>query len=59
MKRILLAFTFAAGVIGTAQAQSASFGVKAGASLTNFTGKSADGAKNKFGFNGGFIEVVG
>ena len=29
--------------------------MKAGASLTNYTGKGADGAEYKFGFNGGFV----
>lgn len=55
MKNTLLALALTVGVAGAAQAQSASFGVKAGASLTNFTGKNTDGAKNKFGFNGGLV----
>lgn len=47
------------GLTGAAQAQSARFGIKAGASLTNFTGKGADGADYKFGFNGGFLANFG
>lgn len=47
------------GLTGAAQAQSARFGIKAGASLTNFTGKGADRADYKFGFNGGFLANFG
>lgn len=55
MKKTFLALALTLGVAGAAQAQSARFGVKAGASLTSFTGKDSDGAKNKFGFNGGVM----
>ena len=57
MKKIILSMALIAGATAAANAQSASFGIKAGASLTNFTGKGTDGKdlKNKFGFNGGFI----
>jgi hypothetical protein len=44
-----------AGVSIAAQAQSATFGVKAGASLTNVTGDNTGNAKNIFGFHGGLI----
>ena len=55
MKKTFLAIALLLGVADAAQAQSAHFGVKAGASLTNYTGKGADGAEYKFGFNGGFV----
>jgi hypothetical protein len=55
MKKAFLALALTLGVAGAAQAQSVRFGVKAGASLTTFTGADADGAKNKFGFNGGAL----
>jgi hypothetical protein len=55
MKKAFLALALTLGVASAAQAQSARFGVKAGASLTSFTGDNADGAKNKFGFNGGVM----
>lgn len=55
MKKTLLALFFAVGVTGAAQAQSARFGVKAGASLTNVTGKDVSGTAYKFGFNGGVM----
>jgi hypothetical protein len=38
-----------------ARAQSAHFGVKASASLTNYTGKGVDRADNKSGFHGGLV----
>lgn len=55
MKKTFLALALSLGVAGAAQAQSAHFGIKAGASLTNFTGKGAGTNDYKFGFNGGFI----
>ncbi|WP_223648674.1 porin family protein [Hymenobacter psoromatis] len=55
MKKVFLLLGLAVGLAGTAQAQSAHFGIKAGASLTNFTGKGSDGADYKFGFNGGLV----
>ena len=55
MKKGLLVLGLALGITGAAQAQSARFGLKAGASLTNYTGKGTDGADYKLGFNGGFI----
>jgi hypothetical protein len=55
MRKSFLAIALALGAAGTAQAQSARFGVKAGASLTNVTGKDVSGAAYKFGFNGGIM----
>jgi hypothetical protein len=55
MKKTFLALALSLGVAGAAQAQSAHFGVKAGASLTNYTGKGAGDNDYKFGFNGGFL----
>ncbi|QKG57230.1 PorT family protein [Hymenobacter sp. BRD128] len=54
MKKTFLALVLAVGAAGAAQAQSARFGVKAGASLTNVT-NSGDQAAYKFGFNGGVM----
>ncbi len=59
MKRSFLLLGLALGLTGAAQAQTARFGIKAGASLTNFTGKGSDGADYKFGFNGGFLANFG
>lgn len=61
MKKIILSLALITGTAVAANAQSASFGIKAGASLTNFTGKGTDGvdSKNKFGFNGGFVANFG
>lgn len=55
MKKTYLALALMLGVASAAQAQSATFGIKAGASLTNYTGKGADGADYKFGFHGGLV----
>lgn len=55
MKKTFLSLALALGVASAAQAQSATFGIKAGGSLTNYTGKGSDGANYKFGFHGGFI----
>jgi hypothetical protein len=55
MKKIILSLGLLAGISATAQAQ-ATFGVKAGASLTNFVGDNvSDNAKNKVGFVGGLV----
>jgi hypothetical protein len=59
MKKAFLALALTLGVAGAAQAQSARFGVKAGASLTNVTGDAAADTKNKFGFNGGVMANFG
>jgi len=58
MKKTFLALALTLGVAGAAQAQSARFGVKAGASLTSYTGKDVS-ADNKFGFNGGLVANFG
>lgn len=55
MKNTFLFAALALGIAGTAQAQSVSFGVKAGASLTNSTGDGASNAKNIVGFHGGLV----
>jgi len=57
MKKILLSGALLAATAGIAHAQSPSFGIKAGASLTNAVGSATTGAnyKNKFGFHGGFV----
>jgi hypothetical protein len=58
MKKILLSGALLAATAGIAHAQSPSFGIKAGASLTNITGSYTTGGadfKNKFGFHGGFV----
>lgn len=54
MKKILLSSALLALAATAAQAQSATFGIKAGASLTNAVGGTSD-FKNKFGFHGGFV----
>ncbi|OGX88957.1 porin family protein [Hymenobacter coccineus] len=57
MKKTLLATALLAVTAAAAQAQSPSFGIKAGASLTNMVGDGTTGFdyKNKFGFHGGFV----
>jgi hypothetical protein len=60
MKKLILSLGLLAGVSVAAQAQTGiRFGLKAGASLTNFTGKDVEGAANKFGFNGGVVANFG
>jgi hypothetical protein len=53
MKKIILSLGLLAGISATAQAQ-ATFGLKAGASLTSLTGDT-DGLESKFGFHGGLV----
>jgi hypothetical protein len=53
MQKIIFSLLLAASAATAAQAQIASFGVKAGASLTNFTGSGVGSTKNLFGFHGG------
>ncbi len=53
MKKTLCATVLLAVAATAAQAQSPSFGIKAGASLTNFADRGS--FKNKLGFNGGFV----
>jgi hypothetical protein len=57
MKKFLLSTALLAATATAAHAQSPSFGIKAGASLTNAVGDGATGFdfKNKFGFHGGFV----
>jgi hypothetical protein len=55
MKKVILSLGLLAGISATAQAQ-ATFGVKAGATLTNFTGDDvSDDSDNKFGFLAGVV----
>ncbi|AMJ67617.1 hypothetical protein AXW84_20995 [Hymenobacter sp. PAMC 26628] len=57
MKKTILFTVLLAVTAAAAHAQSPSFGIKAGASLTNVVGSSTMGfdIKNKLGFHGGFI----
>ena len=57
MKKVLLSTALLAVTATAAQAQSPSFGIKAGASLTTAVGNGTTGfdIKNKLGFHGGFI----
>ena len=60
MKRILLSFFVLTGGFGTAYAQSARFGIKAGGSLTSFLGKDVKAsASGKLGFHGGVVANLG
>ncbi len=59
MHKKLILILVAAGLAGTAHAQSIKYGVKAGASLTNVTGSDAGDFGNKFGFNGGVLANFG
>jgi carbohydrate-selective porin OprB len=58
MKSLFLTLGLALGVAGAAQAQSVHFGIKAGASLTNYTGKGNDSTKYKAGFHGGLFANI-
>lgn len=59
MKKFILVLLGAAGLATAGYAQGARFGVKAGASLTDFSGKDADGYDSKVGFHGGAIAELG
>lgn len=59
MKKLFLSIGLLAGISGAAQAQTIKYGVKAGASLTSFTGDDAKDAKYKFGFHGGVLANFG
>jgi hypothetical protein len=59
MKKVVLSLGLLAGISFASQAQSIKYGVKAGASLTSFSGEDSDGAKSKFGFNGGVVANFG
>ncbi|GAB3635165.1 porin family protein [Hymenobacter arcticus] len=54
MKKTLLSTALLAMAASAAHAQSPSFGIKAGVSLTNAVGSGYD-FKNKIGFHGGFV----
>lgn len=58
MKKVILSLGLLAGISATAQAQ-ISFGVKAGASLTNFTGDDTSDLKSKIGAHGGLVAKFG
>lgn len=56
MKNKLFLYSLLIGSASVAHAQAPSFGLKAGASLTNVTGDGVgSGAKNLFGFHGGLV----
>jgi hypothetical protein len=55
MQKVLLSLGLLASVSFAAQAQSISYGVKAGASLTSYTGKNTGDLKNVVGFHGGLV----
>ncbi|MGI4887249.1 MAG: porin family protein [Janthinobacterium lividum] len=57
MKKLLLSTALLAVTAAAAHAQGVSFGIKAGASLTNIVGSGTTGFdfKNKFGFHGGLV----
>jgi len=55
MKKSLLLLSVLAGSATLANAQTTSFGIKAGASLTNLTGDGVSDTKNLFGFHGGLV----
>ena len=56
MKKTLFLLSLLTGSVSLANAQTASFGLKAGASLTNFTGDGVGSStKNLFGFHGGLF----
>ncbi|UOQ97520.1 PorT family protein [Hymenobacter sp. 5317J-9] len=54
MKKVILSLALVAGISATASAQ-ATFGVKAGASLTTLGGPDASGFSNKVGLNAGVL----
>ncbi|MBC8085471.1 MAG: PorT family protein [Hymenobacter sp.] len=57
MKKVFLPL-FLLGLAGTARAQDVSLGLKAGGSLTTFSGDDAEGEDQKFGFHaGGFATL--
>ncbi|MCA8832120.1 porin family protein [Hymenobacter pini] len=59
MQKAVLSFLMIVGVGGVAHAQrNVSIGLKAGGTLSNFTGKQAEAYKNTFGFQaGGFANI--
>lgn len=59
MKKFILVLLGTAGLATAGYAQGARFGVKAGASLTDFSGKDTDGAEGKVGFHGGVVAELG
>jgi hypothetical protein len=58
MKKVILSLALVAGISATASAQ-ATFGIKAGGSYTNFTGKDVGESASKFGGHGGLLANFG
>jgi hypothetical protein len=60
MKKLLFSFSLLLGLASAAQAQSdVSLGLKAGGSLSSFSGKQATNDENLFGFHGGVFANIG
>lgn len=59
MKKFILVLLGTAGLSVAGYAQGARIGLKAGASLTSFSGKDADGLKSKIGAHGGLVAELG
>ena len=59
MKKVLLSLGLLASVSFAAQAQSIKYGVKAGGSLTGFTGDDSKGSAYQFGFHAGVLANFG
>ncbi|SHL23842.1 porin family protein [Hymenobacter psychrotolerans] len=59
MKKLILSLALVGFSTLGAQAQSARLGLKAGGSLTTFTGDAADGEDQKFGFHAGLFANLG
>ena len=58
MKKVILSLALLAGLTSVAQAQTARFGVKAGANLANISGKDTEDAKNLVGLSAGIMADV-
>ncbi|UOQ66780.1 porin family protein [Hymenobacter volaticus] len=60
MKKLLFSLLLLVGSVGAVQAQSdVSLGLKAGGTLSSFSGKQATNDKNTFGFHGGAFANIG
>ncbi|RZK32908.1 MAG: PorT family protein, partial [Hymenobacter sp.] len=59
MKKIIFSFALLASASTVAQAQIIKYGVKAGGSLTSFTGSNSDSRAYKLGFHGGVLANFG
>ena len=58
MKKVILSLALLASLTSVAQAQTARFGVKAGANLANISGKDTEDAKNLVGLSAGIMADV-